>query len=111
MIDKAKDFILDNKLEITCVLASSALFHIINILKAKSKRTKEQEAELALLLPTLETLSTLHTKQNTLRAASTFPQISSNPRIRSSTKFSISTIPPAKSRRFLTLSWSWYCLC
>lgn len=33
MIDKAKDFLLENKLEISCVLASSALYHIISLLK------------------------------------------------------------------------------
>jgi hypothetical protein len=43
MIEKAKDFLLDNKLEISCVLASSALFHIINILKKTQKAKTSEE--------------------------------------------------------------------
>ena len=43
MIDKAKEFIFDNKLEISCVLASSALYHLIAFLK-QSKQINNQKS-------------------------------------------------------------------
>jgi hypothetical protein len=56
MIDKAKDFLLENKLEISCVLASSALYHIISLLKRDTtKPLPENESEIV----TLSSLSTL----------------------------------------------------
>jgi hypothetical protein len=42
MIDKAKDLIFENKLEISCVLASSALYHLIAFLK-QSKSPNNQK--------------------------------------------------------------------